>query len=125
MMTQPLKIVVKTPMSSKDPVGEQEDGCSLDQENGHLQQSCLNKSCFKSYQLMTQPFKMVVKTLMSSTDPVREQEDGCSLDQEHEHLQRCGLEKSWSKSSMTGPSTKIGPPIKLEHDSQLLLKQPF
>ena len=70
MMTQPLKIVVKTPMSSKDPVGEQEDGCSLGKENGHLQQSCLNKSCFKSYQLKTQPLKMVVKTHLSSTDPV-------------------------------------------------------
>ena len=118
-------MVVKTLMSSTDPVGEQEDGCSLDQENEHLQRSCLDKSCSKSYQLTTQPFKMVVKTLMSSTDPVREQEDGCSLDQENEHLQRSCLEKSWSKSSMTSPSTKIGPPIEPEHDSQLLLKQPF
>ena len=79
MMIQPLKMVVKTPLSSTDPVREQEDGCSLDQENGHLQRSCLNKSCFKSYQLMIQPIKMVVKTPLSSTDSVREQEDGCSL----------------------------------------------
>ena len=86
-MTQPLKMVVKTPLSFTEPVSEQEDGCSLDQENGHLQWSCLNKSCFKSYHMMTQPLKIVVKTPMSSKDPVGEQDDRCSLDQENGHLQ--------------------------------------
>ena len=96
-MTQPLKMVAKTPLSSTDPVREQEDRWSLDQENGHLQRSCPNKSYFKSYQLMTQPLKMIYKTL-SSTDPVSEQEDGRSLDQENDHLQRSCLDKSCFKS---------------------------
>ena len=52
-------------------------GVFLDQENGHLQWSCLDKICFKLYHLMTQPLKMVVKTPMSSKDPVGEQEDRC------------------------------------------------
>ena len=96
-MTQPLKVVAKTPLSSTDPVREQEDGWSIDQENGHFQRSCLEKSCFKSYQLMTKPLKMVAKTPPSSTDPVREQEDRWSLDWENNHFQRNCLEKSCFK----------------------------
>ena len=39
-MIQSLRIVIKTNLSSKDPTTEQ-DRCSLDLENGHLQRSCL------------------------------------------------------------------------------------
>ena len=48
----------------QDPFGyhHQEDGCSLDKENWHLQRSYLNKSHFKSYQSMIPPLRMVKTT---------------------------------------------------------------
>ena len=80
MMIQPLRMVVKTPLSSTDPSRDFEDGCSLDLENAHMQRGSPDKSCFKSYQMMIQPLRMVVKTPLSSTDPTRDLEDGCGLD---------------------------------------------
>ena len=68
-------MVVKTHLSFTDPVREQEDRCSLDQENEHFQGSGLNKSYFKSYQLKIQPLKIVNKIPMFSTDPNRKQND--------------------------------------------------
>ena len=92
-MIQPLRRVVKTHLSSTDPTREQEDGWSLDLENRHLQRSCLDKSCFKSYQLMIQPLRMVIKTHLSSTDPTREQEDGSSLDRRMDTYKEVALTK--------------------------------
>ena len=66
---------VKTHLSSTDPTGEQEDRCSLDEENGHLQRSCFDKSCYKSYHFIIESLRMVVKTHLSSTDPMRDLED--------------------------------------------------
>ena len=64
---RPLKIIAKTCLSSTDPVREQKDGWCLEQENGHLQRSCLNKSCFRSYQLMNKTLKIVAKTTNNKT----------------------------------------------------------
>ena len=65
-----IKMVVKTPLSSTDPIKEQEDGWSLDLENVHLQRGSLDKSCSKSFKQLKYIIKMVVKTPLSSTDPI-------------------------------------------------------
>ena len=57
-----IKMVVKTPLSSTDPIKEQEDGWSLDLENVHLQRGSLDKSCSKSFRQLKYIIKMVVKT---------------------------------------------------------------
>ena len=44
-----IKMVIKTPLSSTDPIKEQEDRWSLDLENVHLQRGSFDKSCSKSF----------------------------------------------------------------------------
>ena len=39
--------VIKTLLSSTDPITEQEDGCSLDEENERLSRNLLYKTCSK------------------------------------------------------------------------------
>ena len=73
-------MVVKTPLSSTDPIKEQEDGWSLDLENVHLQRGSLDKSCSKSFRQLKYIIKMVVKTPLSSTDPIKEQVDRWRLE---------------------------------------------
>ena len=53
-MTPFLKMVDKTQLPFTDPVTQQEDGYSLDQENDQLQRNCFYKNCSKSYELKTQ-----------------------------------------------------------------------
>ena len=57
-----IKMVVKTPLSSTDPIKEQEDGWSLDLKNVHLLRGSLDKSCYKSFRQLKYIIKMVVKT---------------------------------------------------------------
>ena len=95
-----IKMVVKTPLSSTDPIKEQEDGWSLDLENVHLQRGSLDKSCSKSFKQLKYIIKMVVKTPLSSTDPIKEQEDRWSLELtgECKHKRNFIIKKSCSKS---------------------------
>ena len=53
-----IKMVVKTPLSSTDPIKEQEDRWSLDLENVHLQRGSLDKSCSKSFRQLKYIIKM-------------------------------------------------------------------
>ena len=95
-----IKMVVKTPLSSTDPIKEQEDGWSLDLENVHLQRGSLDKSCSKSFRQLKFIIKMVIKTPLSSTDPIKEQEDRWSLELtgECKHKRNFIIKKSCSKS---------------------------
>ena len=78
-------MVVKTPLSSTDPIKEQEDGWSLDLENVLLQRVALDKSCSKSFRQLKYVIKMVVKTPLSSTDP------NCSTIGSFISSQKCNL----------------------------------
>ena len=73
MMIPLLRSVIKTLLSSTDPMRDLEDWCS------HLQGRCLDKRCFKSYQMMIQSPRSVIMTLLFSTDLMRDLEDWCSL----------------------------------------------
>ena len=73
-------MVVKTPLSSTDPIKEQEDGWSLDLKNVHLLRGSLDKSCYKSFRQLKYIINLFVKTPLSSTDPIKEQKDRWRLE---------------------------------------------
>ena len=52
MNIKQLKMVIKTPLSSTDPVRKQSDTCNLDYKNENLQKSFLNQSCSMLYHWM-------------------------------------------------------------------------
>ena len=56
-------------LSSKDPITEQEDGCSLDEENERFSGNLLDKTCSKHLTVLKYMSWMLIKTLLSSTDP--------------------------------------------------------
>ena len=68
-------MVIKTSLSSTDPIKEQEDRWSLDLENVHLQRGSLDISCSKSFRQLKYIINLFVNTPLSSTYPIKEQKD--------------------------------------------------
>ena len=56
-------------LSSKDPIMEQEDRCSLGEENERFSGNLLDKTCSKHLTVLKYMSWMLIKTLLSSTDP--------------------------------------------------------
>ena len=90
-------MVIKTLLSSTDPITEQEDRCSLDEENERFSRNLFDKTCSNEHTLLKYMSWMVIKKLLSSTDPITEQEDRCNLDEENERFSENLLYKTCSK----------------------------
>ena len=56
-------MVIKTLLSSTDPIIEQEDGYSLDEENERFLGNLLDKTCSNEHTLLKYMSWMVIKTL--------------------------------------------------------------